>query len=163
MSTATSNPTQTTLTRRLAQALGRLAQTLGVDRAVAFTVLARAWSSLAGIGTLLLIARYLTPAEQGFYYTFYSLVALQIVFELGFSTVILQVASHEAAHLEIAPDGVVTGPPEPHSRLADVLQKSVRWYTVGAVLMAATLIPVGLAFFRHADRGPEAEIGRAHV
>ncbi len=132
--------------------LRRLADTLGIDRAVAFTVLARGWSSLTGIGTLLFIARYLTPAEQGFYYTFYSLVALQIVFELGFSVVILQVASHEAAHLELAPDGRITGPAQAHGRLADVLQKSVRWYTIGSVLMAASLVPVGLAFFHHADR-----------
>ena len=128
----------------------RLARVLGVDRAVAFTVMARGWSSLAGIGTLLLIARFLSPAEQGFYYTFYSLVALQIIFELGFSVVILQTASHEAAHLQIAADGTVTGPEEPHCRLASVLQKSMRWYTVAAILMAVTLVPVGLAFFRHA-------------
>ncbi len=134
----------------------RLAAAFGVDRAVAFTVLARAWSSLAGIGTILFIARFLSPAEQGFYYTFYSLVALQIVFELGFSLVILQAASHEAAHLDIAENGTITGPAHAHGRLANVLQKSVRWYTVGAVLMAVTLVPVGLAFFRHADRGPHA-------
>ena len=132
----------------------RVARSLGIDRAVAFTVMARGWSSLAGIGTLLLIARFLSPAEQGFYYTFYSLVALQIIFELGFSVVILQTASHEAAHLHIAPDGAVTGPEEPHCRLASVLQKSVRWYSVAAILMAVTLVPVGLAFFRHAAAKP---------
>ena len=136
--------------------LRRLADTLGIDSAVAFTVLARLWSSLAGIGTLLFIARFLSPAEQGFYYTFYSLVALQIVFELGFSVVILQTASHEAAHLNLADDGTITGPPQPHGRLANVLQKSIRWYTTAAVMMAVTLVPTGLAFFRHADRGPHA-------
>ncbi len=136
--------------------LRRLADTLGIDSAVAFTVLARLWSSLAGIGTLLFIARFLSPAEQGFYYTFYSLVALQIVFELGFSVVILQTASHEAAHLNLADDGTITGPAQPHGRLANVLQKSIRWYTTAAVLMAVTLVPTGLAFFRHADRGPHA-------
>lgn len=135
----------------------RLARALGVDRAIAFTVLARGWSSLAGVGTLTLIARYLTPAEQGFYYTFYSLVALQIVFELGFSVVILQTASHEAAHLEIAPDGTITGPEQQHGRLASLLQKSVRWYTIAAVLMAVTLVPVGLAFFRRAAARPGGE------
>ena len=135
----------------------RLARALGVDRAIAFTVLARGWSSLAGVGTLTLIARFLSPAEQGFYYTFYSLVALQSVFELGFSVVILQTASHEAAHLEIAADGAVTGPEEAHCRLASVLQKSVRWYMVAAVLMAVTLVPVGLAFFRHAATRPGGE------
>jgi hypothetical protein len=127
----------------------RVARFLGVDRAVGFTVLARGWSSLAGIGTLMLIARFLTPAEQGFYYNFYALVAMQIIFELGFSVVILQTASHEAAHLTIAPNGTITGPEREHARLASVLQKSMRWYTIASVLMALTLIPVGVAFFRH--------------
>jgi O-antigen/teichoic acid export membrane protein len=132
----------------------RLARWLGIDRAVAFSVLARAWSSLAGIGTLTLIARFLSPAEQGFYYTFYSLVAMQIIFELGFSVVILQTASHEAAHLEIAPNGTITGPEREHARLASVLQKSLRWYSIAAVLMAVTLMPVGIFFFRHATAKP---------
>jgi O-antigen/teichoic acid export membrane protein len=132
----------------------RVARFLGVDRAVGFTVLARGWASLAGIGTLLLIARFLSPAEQGFYYAFYSLVQLQIIFELGFSFVILQTASHEAAHLAIAPDGTITGPEREHARLASVLQKSLRWYTIASVLMALTLIPVGVAFFRHVANKP---------
>jgi hypothetical protein len=132
----------------------RVARFLGVDRAVGFTVLARGWSSLAGIGTLLLIARFLLPAEQGFYYTFYSIVAMQIVFELGFSVVILQTASHEAAHLEIAPDGSITGPEREHGRLASVFQKAIKWYTTAAVLMAGTLMPVGVMFFRHTANKP---------
>jgi hypothetical protein len=139
--------------------LTRAARMIGLDRAIVFTVLARGWSSLAGVGTLTLIARFLSPAAQGFYYTFYSLVAIQIVFELGFSVVILQTASHEAAHLTIAPDGTITGPEREHSRLASVLQKSVRWYTVAAVLMALTLIPVGIAFLRHAaNKFPGTEV-----
>ena len=133
--------------------LRRVLHTLGIDRAVGFTVLARGWTSLSGIATLTLIARMLSPAEQGFYYTFYSLVAMQIVFELGFSVVILQTASHEAAHLQIAPDGSVTGDQTAHTRLASVLQKSVKWYTVAAVLMGSALVPVGIHFF-HATRQP---------
>ena len=133
--------------------LRRVLHILGIDRAVGFTVLARGWTSLSGIATLTLIARMLSPAEQGFYYTFYSLVAMQIVFELGFSVVILQTASHEAAHLHIASDGVITGDATAHTRLASVLQKSVKWYTVAAVLMGAALVPVGIHFF-HATRQP---------
>lgn len=129
--------------------LRRLLHIVGIDRAIAFTVLARGWSSLAGIGTLALIARFLSPADQGFYYAFYSLVQMQIIFELGFSVVILQAASHEAAHLTIAPDGTIAGPEENHARLASVLQKAFRWYTIAAILMAVTLMPVGIAFFRH--------------
>ena len=119
----------------------------GIDRAIAFTVLGRVWSMLAGLVTVLLIAHFLTPAEQGYYYTFSSLVALQIVFELGFSFVILQLAAHERAHLHIQSDGSITGDHIAHSRLASVLQKAVRWYTAGALLMATALLPAGFHFF----------------
>jgi len=120
---------------------------LGLDRAVGFTVLARFWASSAGLVTVALIARFLTPAEQGYYYTFGSLVAIQMVFELGFSFVILQLASHERARLSISSDYDITGDPVAHARLSSVIQKSVRWYSVAALLLAATLLPVGFYFF----------------
>jgi len=128
---------------------------LGLDRAVGFTVLARFWGSAAGLVTVLLIARFLSPAEQGYYYTFGSLVAMQMVFELGFSFVILQLASHERARLSISTDYEITGDPIAHARLASVIQKSVRWYSAAAVLLAATLVPVGFHFFAtHQHAGP---------
>src|ERR1700686_3449201 len=128
---------------------------LGLDRAVGFTVLARFWGSAAGLVTLLLIARFLSPGEQGYYYTFGSLVAMQMIFRLGFSYVIRQLASHERARLSISSDYEITGDAIAHARLASVLQKSVRWYSVAAVLMAATLLPVGFHFFStHQHAGP---------
>lgn len=136
--------------------LTQLKHLLGLDRAIVFTVMARFWSAAAGVVTVLLIARFLTPREQGYYYTFSSLVALQIVFELGFSFVILQLAAHERAQLTFLPDGLIEGNAVSHSRLASVLQKSVRWYSVAAVLMAAALLPAGLLFFTtHQHDGAE--------
>ena len=142
------NPSSPTRFDRL---LTFLSGTFGLDRAVVFTLLARGWSSVAGLITLTLIARFLTRAEQGYYYVFYNLVALQIVFELGFSVVILQTASHEAAHLHLGEDGSISGPAERHARLASVLQKAVRWYTCAGVLMAVILYPLGHHFFRLQD------------
>jgi hypothetical protein len=130
---------------------------VGLDRAIAYTVMARFWGSLAGVITVLLIARFLTPSEQGYYYTFYSLVALQIVFELGFSFVILQLAAHERAQLTFLPDGKIEGDAVAHSRLASVLQKAVRWYSVAGLLMAAALLPAGFYFF-NAHRTAGAEV-----
>ena len=120
---------------------------LGLDRAIVFTVLARGWAALAGLVSVTLIAHYLSSAEQGYYFTFGSLVAMQIVFELGFSVVILQLATHECAHLTLSPSGVIQGDPLAHARLASALQKSVRWYTVAATLMVLLLIPAGIRFF----------------
>src|SRR5579871_1100376 len=140
-------------TSRFASIRHWMHRVLGVDRAVGFTVLARAWSSAAGLVTVALIARFLSPAEQGYYYTFGSLVALQIVFELGFSFVILQLASHERSCLHISGDYEITGNPIAHARLASVLQKAVRWYSVGALLVAATLVPSGFYFFAKHQHG----------
>jgi hypothetical protein len=132
----------------------RIRTLLGLDRAVVFTVLARGWSSLAGLVTVMLIAHFLTGAEQGYYYTFGSLVALQIVFELGFSFVILQMASHECAHLHFSKAGEISGDPVAHARLASVLQKSVRWYSIAALMMLGALVPAGIHFFSvHAQPG----------
>ncbi|HEY0796716.1 MAG TPA: hypothetical protein VGD64_13155 [Acidisarcina sp.] len=136
--------------------LSTLRHRIGLDRAIAYTILARGWSSSAGLITVSLIAHYLSPAEQGYYYTFWSLVALQIIFELGFSFVILQLASHERAHLSISGDFIITGDDVAHARLASILQKAILWYSLAAVLVGAFLVPAGLYFFStHRHSGTE--------
>jgi hypothetical protein len=124
-----------------------LQHSLGIDRAIGFTVLARSWTILSGALTVLLIARFLSRVEQGYYYTFSSLVSMQVVFELGFSFVILQLSAHERSRLKILPGGQLEGSDEAQSRLASVLQKSVRWYSVAAVLMGGVLVALGYRFF----------------
>jgi len=135
------------------QALARrLQRLLGVDRAIAYTALARVIQILGSIGTVLLIVRFLTPVEQGYYYTLLSLVSLQVVFELGFSFVILQMAAHECAHLTLHANGHIAGDATAHARLASILQKTARWYLAAAVILCVSLLPIGALFFsRHAN------------
>src|ERR1035441_1715235 len=129
----------------------RIRQALGLDGAVAFTFLARVVSIAGSTVTVLLIVRFLSPVEQGYYYTLLSLVALQMVFELGFSFVVQQLAAHECVHLELHKDGSVSGDSTAHARLASALQLSVRWYSVAAAAMGMILAPLGALFFaRHA-------------
>src|SRR6266478_2385675 len=125
---------------------------LGLDRAIAFTVLARGIQILGSTGTVLLILRFLTPVEQGYYYTLLSLVSLQVVFELGFSFVILHMAAHECVHLTIHTDGRIEGDPVALARLASVLQKTLRWYLAATVILCLSLQPMGAYIFsRHGD------------
>jgi len=127
---------------------------LGMDGAVTYAFLARLTSIVGSTGTVLLIVHALSPVEQGYYYTLLSLVSLQIVFELGFSFVIQQLAAHECVHLELGADGSVNGDAEAHARLASALKLSIRWYTAAAAAMALILAPMGLIFFsRYAARG----------
>jgi hypothetical protein len=127
----------------------QLLSKLGLDGAVAYTSLARMVSIAGSTVTVLLIVRFLSPIEQGYYYTLLGLVALQMVFELGFSMVVQQLAAHECVHLELRSGGSVSGDPMAHARLASTLQLSVRWYTVAATVMGLILAPLGVFFFAH--------------
>jgi O-antigen/teichoic acid export membrane protein len=119
----------------------------GIDGAVFFTISARLLQVAGSIGTVLLIIHFLSPVEQGYYYTLLSLAALQIVFELGFSFVILQLAAHESALLTFHSDGHIEGDVLAHARLASVLQLTVRWYCRAAIALAVVVLPIGMAFF----------------
>jgi len=133
--------------QKLGGALPELKKRLGLDRAVGYTLMGRSLSILGSIGTVLLIVHYLSKVEQGFYYTLLSLVNLQVVFELGFSFVVLQMAAHEAVHVEFHRDGRVTGAAAACDRLAAILRKTARWYLIAGLIMGATLLPAGLIFF----------------
>lgn len=79
--------------------LWRGVASLDVDRAIAYSLLARGWQFIAGPITLVLIARYFSPELQGYFYTFASLMGLQILFEMGLHSVVINTASHEWAQL----------------------------------------------------------------
>jgi O-antigen/teichoic acid export membrane protein len=120
---------------------------LGIDRAVFFTLLGRGWNVGAGLLTIVVIAHFLSPELQGYYYTFNSLIALQIFAELGLNFAIIQFASHEMAQLSWQPDGTVSGQPEAKRRLQSLLHFAFSWFGVAALLMIAILLPAGLYFF----------------
>jgi len=122
-------------------------KSFGVNKAIGFGVLTRMWSALAGPLTILLIATRFSKVEQGYYYTFSSLLALQIFFELGLLTVLAQFAAHEFAFLAWGEKGEITGNEAHRDRFVDLLGKGFKWYTVSAVLLIIVLIPAGFYFF----------------
>lgn len=119
----------------------------GVNRAIGFGVLTRLWSALAGPVTILLIATRFSKVEQGYYYTFSSVLALQVFFELGLLTVLAQFAAHEFAFLSWGDRGEIRGSEAHRDRFIDLLGKGFKWYSISAVLLIIVLIPVGLLFF----------------
>lgn len=119
----------------------------GVNRAIGFGVLTRMWSAFAGPLTILLIATRFSKIEQGYYYTFSSVLALQIFFELGLLTVLAQFAAHEFAFLSWGEKGEILGSVAHRDRFFDLLGKGVKWYTVSSVLLILVLVPSGFLFF----------------
>jgi hypothetical protein len=126
-----------------------------VDRAVIFGVLVRVWNLCTGPVTLLLIASRFTRELQGYYYTFNSLLALQVFVELGLGQVILQFASHEWSRLGLDDQGRIVGDSEALSRLVSLGRFAFRWYAVGGGLVAGGLGLAGFVFF---SRSPQIGI-----
>lgn len=126
---------------------------LGIDRAVAYTLLGRGWSSLAGLITLWFIAKSLTLSEQGFYYTFSSIIALQIIFELGMSYVVMQFASHEMVKLRWTNQGILNGDDYAKGRIRSLLSLVLKWYSIVALLIVCVVLPAGWIFFSKNDHG----------
>ncbi len=132
------------LTPRLAQ---RILNAAGLDFHVLLTLVFRGWGILAGAITMVLLPMWLSPSQQGYYYTFASLLALQIFFELGLNQVIVQLVSHEAAHLSFNKDGIVHGDAERQARLGGIVALIRRWYTIAALLFAVLTSGAGWFFF----------------
>lgn len=126
--------------------LRQILRLLGIDRAVLFTLLGRLWSVGAGLLTLFFVTRFLSPTLQGYYYTFYSLIALQIFAEMGLNFAILQFASHEMAGLSWM-GGILSGSPESKQRLQSLVRFAGAWFSAAALVMVAVLLPVGIFFF----------------
>lgn len=126
----------------------RLAHSAGLDKAVSVTLLARFWTMAGGLGTLYFVTRYLTPELQGYYYTFSSLIALQVFVELGLNYAIIQFASHEMAQLEWGSNGTLTGKRLAKRRLQSLMQFAFTWFGVAAFLVLVVLVPAGIFFFK---------------
>ena len=124
----------------------KLLRWFAVDRAVAYALLSKVWLLFAGPITLYLISLYLTPEMQGFYYTFLSLVALQVFIELGFYVVITQFASHEWAHLSFDDSGFIVGDPNAHSRLISLGRLIFKWYAVATGIFIIFIGIIGYYF-----------------
>jgi hypothetical protein len=118
----------------------------GLNRTIGYGVLARAWSFIAGPVTILIIASRFSKEQQGFYYTFSSLLALQIFFELGLVYVLAQFTSHEFVHLTWGIQGRIEGESAAKERVFDLLCKAIRWFGLAAFMLIVVLVPIGYIF-----------------
>lgn len=124
-----------------------ITQKLGIDKAIFYTLLGRGIQIFTSVFTVFFIARFLSLDEQGYYYTFGSIVALQVFFELGLSGIITQFVAHEASHLTWNEDYDLCGEEKYKSRLSSLLRFCVKWYVVVAIAVLLLLVIVGFYFF----------------
>lgn len=138
------------------QLLKQIANRIGIDKAIAYSSGARIIQAFTGIASIFFISKYLTDVEQGFYYTFGSILAIQVFFELGFTGIITQYVAHEASHLVLNENFCFEGEQIYKSRLASLLRFSIKWYAVIAVLFMIALLIVGYVFFNTNNKNNES-------
>lgn len=109
----------------------------------------RVWQAGAGILTLAFIAHFLTPIEQGFYYTFASLAAIQSILDMGLSIILVQVSAHHFSGMKWGPLGQVEG--ENVETFTALIFRSLQWYgSAGLVFLLA--YPFGVNFLGGSTR-----------
>ncbi len=118
-----------------------------VDPAVFWGGMTRISLFIATPLIILSIASYFTPELQGYYYTFSSLLALQVFGELGLGQVILMFASHEWSRLRFDDSGFIVGDPNAVSRLISLGRLVFKWFAIAAPLVSIVLGLVGFFFF----------------
>jgi len=127
--------------------LDRLLTVAGLDFHILATLFLRGWSILAGGATALLIPTFLSPSQQGYYYTFTAVLATQIFFELGLNHVLVQLTSHAAAHLRRVSETRLEGDARWRHAIASILTLSAKWNAVMASLFFVVLLFGGSWFF----------------
>lgn len=119
---------------------------IGIDYHIAITLLMRSWTIVAGGVMVLTVPATLSLEQQGYYFTFNSLIGLQIFFELGLNQVITQITSSEMALREQS----ATETSENHlERIRSTLTKLRKWYRVAATLFFVVTLLAGSALFKH--------------
>jgi len=124
----------------------------GVNRAVFWGGVAKLWFAVAGLLTLLVIAAKFSPELQGYYFTFYSLMSLKVIVELGLTFVIVYFSSHEWAKLGLDAAGNIIGEPTALSCLKSLARLAFIWFFLGAVFLALGLGIAGYVFFAQTDQ-----------
>ena len=127
---------------RLNRGIRTLKINISCDQATLWSLARYIISVATGPLIIVAIARRFTPELQGYYYTFNSIIAFQVLFELGFSTCITQIVSHEFAQLSWTKENVIEGDEIALDRLKAVANLALKWYTVGAL---ALFILLGVA------------------
>lgn len=132
----------------------------GLDGTFAVNLATRMWTLAFGPVLLGVLVYRLTLAEQGFYYTFISLIGLSVFLDMGFSRAIQVFTSHEFANLRLTKGRPMEGEARHLSRMADFGKAVLLAHLLLALVAGGLIGAMGEVMFRREDaagiawRGP---------
>lgn len=101
--------------------------------------------ALLALVTLYFITKYLTPVEQGWYYTFLSFSALVYLFDFGLSIALIHISAIEFVKLKWGYKGLIVG--ENSKRFKDFISISFAKYKKLGLLYFIIIFPFGILYF----------------
>jgi hypothetical protein len=114
--------------------------------ATLYGVTAKLANGLNWLVVAAVVSTHLSKVAQGFFFTFLSLVAIQMLFDLGLGTAIVQFAAHEwALYGEKGLDERLETPEA--ARLGSLLRFAAYWYSAAAATFFLVLQVVGYVLF----------------
>lgn len=128
----------------------QIVKKLELDNALLWILTNKLWSIAKGPIGLFFIISYLSPQEQGLWYTFLSLGALTVFAEMGFTGIISQFVSHEYAHLKER-NGFLIGGVEARDKLASLIRYALKFYLIVIPFAIIILYGVGKYFLEDVD------------
>ncbi|WP_333494601.1 hypothetical protein [Kluyvera sp. CHPC 1.251] len=134
----------------------KLANLLDIDFDIGNTLILRLWSTFSGGLLVLMIPTFLSASEQGYYFTFSSIIGMQIFFELGFNFVITQMISHKMAHVHLA-NNRLSGNKKDINDIYHLVSLLLKWYSVISILFFVIVFCIGLYFFEQHGSLPKGE------
>lgn len=117
-----------------------------MDRIILLSLFSKVWLIVTGILTIYLIGTELTIVEQGFFYVLNSLIAIQIFFELGLNSAIVQYISHEMPKLKWS-KFVLVGKLESRQIVSSIVRLVFKWYSYVALILIFIVAPLGYFTF----------------
>jgi O-antigen/teichoic acid export membrane protein len=106
----------------------------------------RSWQALSGLVSLILITKFLSPTDQGWYYTFSSFAALYTLFDFGLSTTLIQISSHLFAKVQWSSNGLPDG--KNSRNIICFIRQSASIYLKISLLFFIVILPLGILLFR---------------
>ena len=127
-------------------------------RDVRALIFQRGWLTLSGAGTLFFVSHALSRSEQGLFFTFLSLAAIQSIFEAGITSIFFNFTAHERALLAASPSLPEAQHATARARLAALIKLSRRWFMTLAVLFSLLVGTCGYFFVDAAVRRESLDI-----
>ncbi len=112
----------------------------------------KAWQALAGVITALLVTRFLSLEQQGFYFAIGSLLSAFLLIDLGLSGLLVQLSARMFPGLAFDGRGGLHPEGTTKRQFVEMLGWCRRWYGRASIL-ALGLLPLGYLYFSSAVVG----------